>query len=293
MRLSNRFLAAQNTLFFRLLTYLANAQWLKHCCRKLMQILPFVPLQSDVSQVLYLNWLIPIENAKTLVPDGITLTEHEGQTLLTVLSYRHGGFAPKFLGKIRALFPSPQQSNWRFYVQQIDDQAPEIPHVLFIKNIFDNPVYTLATRLFSDALPSHLSLKFQQSLTDPTLHPQHIFSQVDAGQGSAASYLVEGYFEEQANLPAAFANFYSSWPDAVQHITQQDAAIAWIADLPELAQATIRLSFAQSDVRPVTINHFEAGEFLTALGATALPFAFYIPKLTFDVIAEQKLASTK
>ncbi len=74
-------------------------------------------LRSDIDNVLYLNWLIPKERVEHLVPTGVSLQEHNGLVIFTVLTYKHGNFAPQFLGKLRRLFGSPYQSNWRLYVE--------------------------------------------------------------------------------------------------------------------------------------------------------------------------------
>ncbi|MDN7424735.1 hypothetical protein [Burkholderia sp. AU45388] len=69
-------------------------------------------------------------------------------------------------GRLRRVFPSPLQSNWRLYVDTLPDGAPAERTVLFVKNVFDHPLYALGSRLFSDALPSHLARPFTHTARD-------------------------------------------------------------------------------------------------------------------------------
>ena len=102
----------------------------------------------------------PAAAARALVPPRMTLATREVRVLLTVLSYRHGHFGPALAGPLRRLFPSPLQSNWRLYVDALDGAPLPAPTVFFLANVFDGALYALGTRLFSDALPSHLARRF-------------------------------------------------------------------------------------------------------------------------------------
>ena len=112
--MNNLFRHPGTGLLARICNWLANCQPVLGLRRAILSRLPFVRLESDVVEVVYLNWLVPSALAAPHVPPGVTLHERNGQTILTVLTYRHGHFGPAMLGPLRKLFPSPLQGNWRF-----------------------------------------------------------------------------------------------------------------------------------------------------------------------------------
>ncbi|MBT6493781.1 MAG: hypothetical protein HOL01_04425, partial [Planctomycetaceae bacterium] len=158
-----------------------NSSALIRLRRLLIGWLPFVRLKSDVTNVVYLNWVVPTESVAHLLPDGVRLHEFNGKTILSILTYRHGHFAPAMLGPLRRLFPSPHQSNWRLYVEQINGEPVQQAIVLFFTNCTDSLLYTAGARIFSDTLPCHLAGAIQHSRTG-----DEIQTTIDPGNGSAA-----------------------------------------------------------------------------------------------------------
>ncbi|MGN6111390.1 MAG: hypothetical protein ACTHOC_00005, partial [Luteimonas sp.] len=149
----------------RALAAIANNAAIRRMRRALMSLLPFARLASEVEDVVYLTWIVPVERVRPLVPPGVAIVDRAGLTLFTILTYRHGHFGAKCLGPLRRLCPSPLQSNWRLYVEALPGGAPpartvSAPTVLFLRNVFDSPLYALGSRLASDALPSHLARGF-------------------------------------------------------------------------------------------------------------------------------------
>jgi len=119
----------------RLLPHLLHARCWTRLRRALSRRWPMPALVSDVRDVVYLNWWIDVRHAP-LPPPGHHYVTHAGRTPYTILSYRHGNFGPRAAGPLRALMPSPLQSNWRWYLRR-DDDPDGTPVVLFDRNVMD------------------------------------------------------------------------------------------------------------------------------------------------------------
>jgi uncharacterized protein YqjF (DUF2071 family) len=139
---------------------LANMQLPKQVRRTISARLPFPTLESDVSNIVYANWNVPLAAVDHLIPPGVKVIDVDGKTILTILTYAHGHFGPSAAGPLRRLFPSPLQSNWRLYVQSVAGKKPAKPTVLFLANIFDSDLYAIGTRIFSDVMHAHRAMDF-------------------------------------------------------------------------------------------------------------------------------------
>lgn len=265
-------------------TRLGNARRLRAAIRAVMARLPFVTLDSDVRDVVYMNWVVPLSRVASLVPPGVRVTTRDGMTILTVLTYAHGHFGPSAAGPLRRVFPSPAQSNWRLYVDRIDGATPARRTVLFLYNLFDSALYAIGTRLLSDALPSHLPATFRHRR-----HEGHATVEIDGGTGSAPGVRLHAVDTADRLLPEAFAAFYPDWTAAVADLCLQDAAVAPVGDT-RLAIAHIALPIAVADVVPMTAVDFIPGAWLDAVGATAMPFCFGVEAVRFRVLGERIVA---
>jgi len=277
-----RYTAPGTGLWARVEAGLANAEGLRALRRSILGRLPFPVLVSDVSDVVYANWVVPFEAIAHLVPPGVRVCRIGGKVILTGLTYRHGHFGPALAGPLRALFPSPGQSNWRLYVDRIGSHAPAKPTVLFLANLFDSPLYALGTRLFSDAMLSHRAGRFVHAVGERT------WTSCVEGDPAVPGCALEG---ERANaipeLPDAFAPFYSDWREAVGRLCLQEAAIAPVAGTDRLALAGIDLPIALKDVEPLAVTRYAPGDALRRWGATAPPFCFRVPTVRFRAVSER------
>ena len=255
-----------------------NSRRLASGRRWLLSRLPFLQLESDVANVVYLNWVVPAAQVSHLVPAGMRLLERDGMTIVTELTYNHGHFGPVLAGPLRSLFPSPAQSNWRLYVSHLPDGTSAQQTVLFIRNIFDSPLHALATRLFSDALPSHCAASFTHQV-DGALYA----TAIAGGDGSAPSLHASVMLCNLAELPEDFQPFFPSWQAAVETLTLQHAAWSAIPGSSALACAGIDLPIQLADVRPAQSVEVSTGDFLRALGIRCVPFSFVVPQVKFRV----------
>ncbi|MCC8363537.1 DUF2071 domain-containing protein [Lysobacter sp. A6] len=268
----------------RLFDWLANQRALARLRRAVFARLPFLRQESDVHDVVYLNWVVLLERVRPLVPDGVRIAERGGHAILTVLTYAHKHFGPAFLGQWRGICPSPLQSNWRLYVETIDGVAPAQPTVLFLANVFDSTAYAVGTRCFSDALPSHVAERFRHDV-----ERDRIVTRIEGGAGSAPSLSSVVARSDERGLPAAYQAWFDTWEQAIAALSLQDAAIAAVPGLQRNAIAGIDLPIDLAQVQPLRVVEFAPGEWLQSLGATSAPFAFGVPWVHFRVLWERVL----
>ncbi|WP_338847325.1 DUF2071 domain-containing protein [Massilia sp. W12] len=268
----------------RWLERLANSAALAGWRRRLLSKLPFLQLRSDVVDVVYANWVVPLDAVRHLLPDQLRLQEAAQHTILTVLTYRHGHFGPALLGPLRHMLPSPLQSNWRLYVQEMPDGSGVGKVVLFIKNIFDSAMYGIGSRLFSDALPSHVAQTFVHQKT-----AQGFQIQINGGSGSAPSFALEVALGGGKQLPPSMQAFFPTWEHAVDALTQQDSALSPVAGAALIAHAGIDLPIPLPQVQPAVMSAADPGDFLRQLGVKGPAFCFVVPQVPFRVLWERCL----
>jgi hypothetical protein len=161
----------------RALEVLANSRLLRAYC----EWLPPLAFLSDITDVLYVNYLIEADRLRPFVPAGLEL-QRLGPTgryaLFTHLTFRHGHFGPRLLGPLRRFLPSPVHSNWRIYVV---DPHTGLCGVYFITNAIASTPYALAARLLSEGMPMHLFQSAQVHVGDD----RSCRVRLDPGQGSA------------------------------------------------------------------------------------------------------------
>ncbi|PZP27910.1 MAG: hypothetical protein DI603_20665 [Roseateles depolymerans] len=254
--------------------------------RRLLAGLPFPVLASEVSDVAYLTWMVPVSRVAAWVPPGLALVEHQGLTPFTVLSYAHRHFGPAALGRLRRLCPSPLQSNWRLYLRpQADRQVPERT-VLFTHNAISQLPYVLGARLFSDGLPVHLPRRFSHGWADGLLH-----TDIDPGAGSAPALRASLQLLDDAALSGADAVLQAcgpGWAAAVRRLTLQDAAVVPLPEGPGCALVDIALPIDPAQVRPARLRPGSLHcPVLQALQPQGGPLCFVVPAVDFQVLRER------
>lgn len=279
---TNKFIYPKVCLFGNMLNLIANSKLLAAIRRAILSRLPFIQMESDVSNVVYLNWVIESSIAVNQIPQGVSLIEKNGKTILTALTYNHGHFGPSFLGRFRQLLPSPIQSNWRFYVSGFPNDNGATKVVFFIRNTFNSVIYSVITRVFSDALPSHLA-----KLLEHTKQGGTYTTKMESGQGSAPELFSEVREIDSRFLPPEFESFFSSWGEAVSVLSLQDSAICSVEGLSMVAHAGISLPIETSNIVPLEVMEYVPGEYLKSLGATGNPFCYLVPNVKFRVLWEK------
>lgn len=243
----------------------------------------FLKLESDVTDVVYMTWLVDAQAAQLLVPPGVKLWQRAGKTPFTALTYRHGHFGPAFLGGLRRLFPSPRQSNWRLYLDETQQEAVPPRTVYFVKNIMSSFSYAFVTRIFSDIMKTHLAEKFTHSGSRQAFNID-----IRSGEGSSPSLTASTKGTDEKKLTPQFSALFGSWEQAVEHLACQDAAISCADRLNGMVMAEIQLPIDVKQVLPLDV----AGDavlcsFPEHLSGLEGPFCFVVPAVKFRVISER------
>ncbi|WP_431478851.1 DUF2071 domain-containing protein [Massilia eburnea] len=260
----------------RMLARLANSRRIASIRRAVFSRLPFLTLESDVRDVVYLTWMIDAATAQAMVPAGVRLWQRNGLTPFSILTYRHGHFGPALAGPARKLLPSPLQSNWRFYLE-------EPGKVYFVRNIMDSALHALGTRIFSDILPTHLPGRFVHARNG-----EEYLTLIEPGAGSAP--LLEARIRASARreLPASLADAFADWDEAVAFIACQHMAMIKVPGLGRMAESEISLPIPLDEVLPL-----EAASVTCPMAGdgTGAPFCFAVPRVRFKVLSESLAAS--
>lgn len=244
--------------------------------------LPFVRLRSDIRHVVYLNWVVPIDRVRHLVPAGVKLCDFDGSTILSVLTYRHGHFGPAMFGPLRRLLPSPCQSNWRLYVEEVKGRPCPQPTVLFFTNCVSSLLYCVGARLMSDTLPCHFPLEFEHSVDG-----NRIRTRIEPGCGSAPDLSVAAELVPEHSLPHDFERVFSTAKAALEYLCLQDAAISPALATSRLAHSDIDLPIDVDLVQPLHVkNESLRSDLLSPIIGTATPFCFLVDDVRFRVLSD-------
>ena len=217
---------------------------------------------------------------------GAVLLEDQGKTPFTILTYRHGNFGPAWLGPLRRwFFPSPLQSNWRLYLAQPMKNADPVSTIVFVQNILDSTLYSVGTRVFSDALLAHLAQRFVLTRTDRDFRVD-----IEPGSGSAQRLHLHAGQSVSATLPGCFGGLFANWEAAVSTVCKQDGAVCQLPGSDLLAFARIDLPI---DVRQVQPFELLSGglncPLLLTLDAQPEALCFLLPSVRFRVLSERVL----
>lgn len=260
----------------RLLARLVNSRRIASARRAVLSRLPFLTLESDVRDVVYLTWMMDGATAQAMVPAGVRLWQRNGLTPFTILTYRHGHFGPALAGPARQLLPSPLQSNWRFYLE-------EPGKVYFVRNIMDSTLHALGTRIFSDILPTHLPARFAHARDG-----EEYTTLIEPGAGSAPLLEARTCVSARRDLPADMADAFANWDEAISFLACQHTAMIEVPGLGRMAESEISLPIPLDEVLPMEA----ASVSCPMAGAYArTPFCFAVPRVRFRVLSEALAAS--
>lgn len=201
-----------------LINLLGNSRVLRLAGEKL----PFVPLTSDIDNVIYLNYLVPSERLERFVPWGLELQKlgPDGEyALFSILTFRHGHFAPRFFGPLRKLMPSPIQSNWRVHVR---DPETDAMGIYFIATIITNTFNALLARTLSDGVSMHVPKSGTFKATDGgRFH-------IDIVRGDSSSPDLKAAVEpchRDTELPEPWKECFDTFPAFLAYCVPQDRAM--------------------------------------------------------------------
>lgn len=260
----------------------AGRTWLQSR-RRISSRIPMPQLASDVEDVAYLNWWVDPRRLPT-PPLGYRYWGASDWTLFTILTYRHGHFGPLSAGPLRRCFPSPQQSNWRWYLVPEDGDDSVQPTVLFARNVIDSLPYAVGARLFSDAMQPHLPAAFEHGWCDGVLH-----TRITPGRGSAPS-LTATLTTGGEDSGEWWSGRFDGRRQALRFLACQDEAIA-IAPDGRLALTRISLPIELDAISPLSLQpaDLHCPLLLSMGGDPGAAFCFHVPKVEFRVVSERLL----
>lgn len=253
--------------------------------RDVLRPVPWLDLASDIRDVVYLNWMVPAERVRHLLPSPLELHVIDGLTAVSILTYVHGGFGPAWLGPLREALPSPVQSNWRLYVEPPDEHAPaKRDAIYFFSTSLGSAPHVLGSRLMADGLPAHLPLSLRHARDG-----QRVTTTLDPGEGSAADLSATVIEGDDETLPGAFARCFASWDDAVGYLVEQNRAVGVVERHAAVIESRIDIPIAVADVRPARVEALTS-RYLAAIVEGCEPLAFVVPAVPFRALGERTVA---
>lgn len=240
---------------------------------------PMPVMASDITDVVYLNWLVPQERVAAMLPPPLEPDVFGQRSFVSLLTYTHGHFGPEFLGPLRRLMPSPAQSNWRFYV------CPERPGadrdaIYFFKTSLDDDLLVFGSRLGSDGLPSQRPLRLIHERSGDAWT-----TEIDPGAGSAPD-LKARVRRSSARLPEEMAARFESWEAAVRYLVEQNRGLSSLPAQGRLLESRIAIPIAVEDVIPAALEGVVESAFLSALIEGCECLAFVVPRVSFRALGE-------
>jgi hypothetical protein len=212
------------------------------------ELLPPVAFMSDITNVIYANYLVDTECLERLVPWGLELQRlgpGGKQALFTHLTYQHGHFGPQLLGPLRRLMPSPVQSNWRIYVR---DPQTNRSGIYFVTTAINKTLPALLARLLSEGIPMHLVQhgaviakqdgSFQVSL--------------DPGAGSAPDLVMSLQPSPIPDLMPSWRTCFESFHALLAYCVPQDRAMSSQPWYQRVTRQEIELGIPLESCEPLT-----------------------------------------
>ena len=252
---------------------------------------PYPTLRSQVHDVVYLNWMVPAERVRSLLPEGLVLDELDGRTPLSILTYRHGHFGPAFAGPLRRFMLSPLQSNWRVYLSPEPPTRPGQPAlpqdaIAFISTCMDSTLYTLGSRLGSDGLPSHRLGAGSQHTRARVGDTDQVETLLVNEGGSAPDLRCRVSLGTQApdSMPAEFAGLGTP-EQALAYLVEQNRAVRAHRALGLISESHIDIPIPLSSVRAATVLELESA-WLAPLIEGCTAWAFFVPSVPFASLGE-------
>ncbi|GHO99158.1 hypothetical protein KSF_092060 [Reticulibacter mediterranei] len=237
--------------------------------------MPTVAFLSDIKHVIYVNYIVEADRLEAFVPVGLELQRlgSDGRyALFTFLTYKHGHFGPRLLGPLRALFPSPVQTNWRIYVR---DPRTGNSGVFFVTNACSSTLVALGARLFAEGMPMHVlqtgSIGVGQDGTVELL--------LDAGKGSAPDAQGTLHLMTERPIHGPWDICFASYDDMLAYCVPQDRAFSTQPWYARLTRQEITLNIPLAICEPLEGN-VHSHTATTFVGDSA-PFCFIVPTVTF------------
>lgn len=266
----------------RALDVLANSRF----AGAFLEPLPAFAMVSDITDVVYVNYLLPVDKLLHIVPKGLSIQRlgpGGRYGLFTFLTYRHGHFGFRLLGPLRRLMPSPVQTNWRVHVE---DPRTGQKGIFFLTNAIASTALSLGARMLTEGMPMHVLKEAEiQREEDGTIRLL-----LEPGGGSAP--------DAKANLRpgkvpvlegawrGAWRESFGTFRDFLAYAVPQDRAMSTQPSAGTVTRQEIDLGI------PLDICEPLEGEVVSraaeAIAGDAKPVCFRVPKVFFRFEVEEK-----
>jgi len=255
---------------------LANSRFV----RAFAEIPPALAFDSDITDVIYVNYVVEAARLQPLVPPGLELQKYglEGRwSVFTFLSFRHGHFGPRLLGPLRRLLPSPIHTNWRIHVR---DPRSGKEGIHFVTNAIASTAHALGARLMSEGMPMHVL-----SAAELRSEGDRFLLKLDPGDGSAPD--AEADLRLAAAPPASgpWSAAFGSWKEMLGYIVPQDRGFSTQPWHGRVTRQEIRLQIPIEACQP--LEGSVASRAAAAIVGDAEPFCFRVAKVSFRFDGEE------
>lgn len=254
----------------RFVDVLANSRF----ARALLEWLPPPSMASDITDVVYVNYLLDAERLVPLVPVGLELQRVGPGGRLAVfsfLTFRHGSFGPAFLGPLRRLLPSPVQSNFRIHVRH---PGTGVLGVHFLTTAIASTVHALAARLLTDGIPMHVPgsavLRCDERSCSLELTPK---------SGSAPDAHAELRTVGAPPMSGPWSGAFASYLDMLAYVVPQDRALSTEPAKCRWTRQEIHLGIPLDACEPLQGSVRSATA--SAIVGDAEPFSFRVARVKF------------
>jgi len=238
-------------------------------------------LRSDLTDVAFVSWLVPLERVEALLPAGLTpQVDGLGRTAVSLVAYQHGQFGPQRGGRLRALFGSPRQFDLRFYLAPERQGGPQ-DSIWFLRTAIDSAPHVCGARLLTDGLPAHLPAEAEHRRDG-----EGWWTHLESGFGGAPTLRIRLKELRFPGVPEGWRHRYREWEDLVWDLGDQARAVRALPALGGRCETKLKLSFALDEVLPAKVETFES-ELLQSIVAGCPSVGFVMPRATFRVMTER------
>jgi hypothetical protein len=249
-----------------------------------LEPVPELTMKSQITDVIYVNYLVPAERVAQLVPPGLALQRlgPDGKyALFTFLTFKHGHFGFAFLGPLRKLCPSPIQTNWRIHVEN-----PATGHrgIYFVSNAIASTSYALIARLTTEGMPMHVIAKTSFSRRVVGEGTDTLTLVLDPGAGSAPDAELELRRTAEPELEGAWKECFADWRAFLAYCVPQDRAMSSQPLKQRISRHEIDLGIPLASCVPYagTVRSRAA----EAIVGEAEPLCFHVPGVAFTFSLE-------
>ena len=256
---------------------IANSRFL----RALLEPVPPVSMASDITEVVYVNYLVDAERLVPLVPEGLELQRlGPGGRLavFTFLTFRHGAYGPTFLGPLRRLLASPVQSNFRIHVRHPGTGTLGIH---FLTTAITSTIYALGARFMAEGMPMHV-------LESAVVECDGRACKLTLSPGSGSAPDAQAALRLRQSLPDSgpWSAAFASYRDMLAYVVPQDRALSTQPANGRWTLQEIRLGIPLDACEPLDGSVRSATAL--AIAGNSEPFSFRVARVAFRFESETR-----